>query len=226
MRQYRAILYKEWVKSRRVLLAATGIGLCTLFYSLFSIYRTVTTFGMVQVYHAMIDEGLTFLAPLRYLPLLIGVALGIAQMVPEALQHRLKLTLHFPLHDSHICYSMLSLGLFTLLVFNALVLLTCGGLLIYYLPYELVARSLLTYLPWGLAGFTAYLLTAWVCLEHHYYARALAGLLSLALLDLYFYSGGPNSLCPCMFLLLLGIAFLSLLLPRYAIARCRTGYIY
>ncbi len=226
MGQYKAILYKEWVKTRWVLLIAVGIGLSLLIYTLFNIYRITSTFGMAKVYGAMINEGLIFLSHLRYIPLLIGLALGLAQMIPEAQQHRLKLSIHVPLRDGQVCYSLLSFGAIILLAYNALVVLTAGSLLLYYLPHELVGRCLVSYLPWGLAGFAAYFLSAWVCLEHQYYPRTIASLIALGLLDLFFYSNGPESLSSGMLILLVGIVAISALLPRYAIDRFRTGYTY
>ncbi|MDE6368065.1 MAG: hypothetical protein K2K94_02370, partial [Muribaculaceae bacterium] len=52
---------------------------------------------------------------LTYIPLAIGLAVGIAQMVPEVSQKRLKLTLHLPFPQFRLVAMMLVTGLLELL---------------------------------------------------------------------------------------------------------------
>ena len=80
-------------------------------------------------------------------------------------QKRLKLTLHLPYPQQRMILLMLLAGVAHI----SIVFLLQAGLMLIFLNHhiacELVSRILLTATPWYICGYTAYLLTAWICLE-------------------------------------------------------------
>ena len=88
-----------------------------------------------------------------------------------------------------------------MLLYGLLILLVCFAsnylLMAIYLQGilapELYSRILLTALPWYLAGFTAYLLIAWVCLEPTWKRRIFNLIVTVLLLRIFFLSSDPEA---------------------------------
>ena len=87
---------------------------------------------------------------------------------------------------------------------------------------ELVARILLTALPWYLAGLTLYLLTAWICLEPTWKRRLANLLIAVGVCRIFFLSDTPQAydgMLPWLALLLV----CSLFFPLLSVYRFKQG---
>lgn len=189
----KAIFFKEWLKTRRFFALSVFISLCFVLYALLRINRVVEFKGAGHLWEVLIQKEVVMIEVLKYIPLLVGLLLGIVQFVPEMLLKRLKLTLHLPYSGSRMMMYMIGIGVSLLFLVFLLNYLILGVYLQVLLPAELTVRMLLTALPWYLAGFAAYFFTAWICLEPTWKRRIINALLAMGILRLFFLNDNPQA---------------------------------
>lgn len=182
----RAILFKEWIKTRRVFAMALILTLAMTAYVILMMNRLIELKGVDHLWLIMLMKDNSFIEILKYVPVAVGLAVAVAQMVPEMVQKRLKLTLHLPYPQLRMVALMLLTGVLELMVIYAVQILAIWIYDMSILPVELVGRVLLTALPWYMAGFTAYLFATAVCLEGTWYMRTILILLGVAVLFIFF----------------------------------------
>lgn len=210
----KAIFFKEWIKARRYFWGTAAVSLCFVVYVLLRLNRVVEFKGAAHLWEILLTKNTVFIELLEYIPLAIGILLAVAQFVPEMLQKRLKLTLHLPFPQQRMILSMVLAGILMLAVIFAVHYLILWGYLMYVLAPELWIRILLTALPWYLAGFAAYLFTAWICLEPVWKRRGIYALIAAAVLRIFFVSDMPEAYNCMLWILLfwtIGITGFSLL---------------
>lgn len=218
----KAICYKEWIKTRWYLLLATLLVAAFTGYSLLQVSRVIEFKGAVHLWAVMLERDAVFIDLMTYIPLLAGLLLGLFQYVPEMQQSRLKLTLHLPYPHYRMVAAMLLYGTTALAVVYAVSLGMVALRFETAVARELTHRVLLTALPWYLAGWAAYFLTAWVCLEPSWKRRILNLLVAAGLLRIYFLAPAPeayNAFLPGLTLFTLLLSLLSLL----SVYRFKTG---
>ncbi len=162
---YKALSYKEWLKVRWVVLGALVVEVAVLI-ALFIHLRAIIEFNKANViWSYIVFRDYMFFDQIKYIPLLIGLATGIAQFYPEVQSSRLKLTLHLPLKENNTLLFMMATGFIYLLV----MFLVFMGIL--YFGSSVVFASQITYaefitaVPWFLSGFAAYFLSAVIMVE-------------------------------------------------------------
>lgn len=193
-----------------------------ILYLLFDLRHTVITSGAVETVATMLGRDLILVDLMRFVPLVIGVCLALAQWLPEMQQKRLKLTLHLPVHYAWSVSVMLLYGLLVLLLTACCNLLLLCAVEAVWLPWELIRHTLLTMLPWYLAGLMGYLLCAWIILEPVARVRIAALCMGAALVGLCFLSSIPeayNVFLPVLCVL----AAVLFLFPLYSVYRFKQG---
>jgi len=216
------IIYKEWLKTRWVLLGILLVMAAITFYCFLNLSKVVEIRGAELLWEALVDKDTVLTEILRYLPLGAGVLLSAAQFVPEVGQKRLKLTLHLPYPQGRMLLGLVLYGLAALSVLFLLQSAVSALMLSRWVVWELVARILRTMAVWYLAGWAAYLLTAAICLEPTWKLRAVEALVAAGLFALLFKSAVPeayNAFFPCLLLYVL----LSVSLLYYGVARFKEG---
>ena len=221
---YSSIIFKEWLKTRRVFFIALAVALLVAVYVILRTNSLINEHGIVSLWLSMLLKDVSYVDTLTYIPLAVGLALGIAQMVPEVAQKRLKLTLHLPFPQLRLVAMMLATGLLELLV---IYLLQAGVILIYdaaIFHSELVGRVFLTMLPWYLAGFVGYLFVTSVCLEGTWYMRILLGLVGVAVLLVMFLQ--PATMAAYNYMIVTIVVFIALItiFSFGSIARFKEGH--
>ena len=156
----KAIFYKEWIKMRCFYPLSALFLFGATAYALLRVQRVITFKGAAHVWEVMLEKEVVFIDILQYLPALLGVLLAVVQFVPEMAQKRLKLTLHLPFPQWKMILLMSGIGLGALALLFIVQTAVLWGYFHALLAPELVARILLTALPWYLAGLTLYLLIA------------------------------------------------------------------
>jgi len=218
----KAILYKEWIKTRRYFPAALTVSLVFIVYALLRLQRVIHFKGAAHLWEILLSRDTVFIGILTYVPLLMGLLLAVVQFVPEMQQKRLKLTLHLPYPQNRMLLLMLCTGLLELLAIYA----TDYTLLYIYLQSilapELTGRILLTSIPWYICGITAYLLAAWICLEPTWKRRLVCLLTGCGILRIFFLSDVPQAYDGFVGTLLLFTAT-ALLFPLLSVARFKAG---
>ncbi len=207
----KALIFKEWVKTRMVFFICLAFAVCVTLYAVLMMKRLIELKGVEHLWLIMLLKDNTFIDIIKYVPMVVGLAIGVAQMAPEMAQKRLKLTLHLPYPQMKLVGLMLLTGLMELLV----IYLVQGVIIAVFdstvIPSELVSRIMLTTLPWFFAGFTAYLFVTAICLEGTWRRRVIMALLGIAVLMVYFLQPVPEAYNGMLFLLIVVTLLLSLL---------------
>lgn len=189
----KAIFYKEWIKTRWCFLLAMAVTLGFAGYCMLNMNRVINLKGAVHIWEVMISRDAVFVDLLQFIPLLVGILLAIVQFVPEMQRKCLKLTLHLPYPELKMIGSMLLFGIILLAVCFAANYLLMGLYLQSVVAKELVRHVLLCAAPWYLAGFSAYLLTSWICLEPTWKRRISNLIISILILKIFFLSSVPEA---------------------------------
>nr|WP_320058717.1 hypothetical protein [uncultured Bacteroides sp.] len=220
---FKAIFYKEWIKTRWYLLLAVATTLGFAGYSMLRISRVVDLKGAEHVWEVMLSRDAIFIDVLQYIPLLVGMLLAVVQFVPEMQRKCLKLTLHLPYSQLRMVGAMLLYGLLVLSLCFAANFFLMGLYLQGVMAPELEQHILLTAAPWYLAGITAYLLVSWICLEPTWKRRIINLVMSVLLLRIFFLSVTPeayNQFLPWLLIYTLLTASLSWLsVSRFKIGK-------
>lgn len=221
---YSAIIFKEWLKTRRMFFIALAAAMLIAVYVILATKSVIAEHGIISLWMSMILKDMSFVEIVTYLPLAIGVAIGVAQMVPEVSQKRLKLTLHLPCPQFRLVAMMLAAGLLELLVIYSLQLAT---ILIYdstILHPELVGRVALTMLPWYLAGFVGYLFVTAICLEGTWFMRILLGLTAIAVLLVMFLNSAYMAPYNPMIITIIAFTLIISVLSFGSVTRFKEGH--
>ena len=70
---YKALLYKEWIKSRWYLAAALVVLLAFSTYAMVRLYRALAMMGAGHIWEVMVMRHAVFVEQMEYLPLLAGL---------------------------------------------------------------------------------------------------------------------------------------------------------
>ncbi len=189
----KAILAKEILKTRRAFWCSLGLTAFFTIYAILGINRVITTHGVEHVWLIMLMKDQTFTDSIKYVPLLCGLLVGLAQMMPEMQQNRLKLTLHLPCPQNRLLMTMLATGFGELTVIYLIQFVAIG---VYYsriIAPEMTCYVLFNTLPWYLAGYTAYFFSAAVCLEGKWKRRMILALIAAGVVTLYFIQPMPGA---------------------------------
>lgn len=211
----KAIFFKEWIKTKWIAIFGLSVLMGFTAYLLFNMFRVIDLKGAVHIWDVMIQRDAIFVDLLKFIPLLIGIALGVAQFVPEMTRKCLKLTLHLPFDATRMVFAMVGYGVVCLTVMFSIVLLVFYGVLSATFVSELVRHILMTMSVWFVAGVASYLFTAWIVLEPTWKRRIINIVMSILLLKIFFFESSPeayNSFLPILIIytLLCGsLAFLS-----------------
>ncbi len=219
-----AIFFKELIKTRRVFWVSLLVAIIFAIYAIMCIRRVGTSHGVEHIWLIMLMKDQTFIDAIKYLPPVIGLALGVAQMSPETQQKRLKLTLHLPYPQNKLIFTMICAGLIQCLLIYIVQALIIG---IYYygvVTAEMTLHVMLTTIPWYIAGLNAYLFTAAICLEGTWRRRIVLGLIALGVLAVYYMQSVPQAyngiICGAIIFTLL-----LMLLSLYSVNRFKEGLI-
>ena len=218
----RSLFFKEWLKTRMAVMLAgvVTMGLCA--YILITISRVMESHGMMAVWDTLLNRDTLLIEPLRFVPIVVGVLLGVAQILPEMTQKRIKLTLHLPIENWKSIGTMVLYGAVVMIGLAVLNLGTCLGVMSVWLPAEIVKRIFLTAVVWYLAGLLAYFFTVWVVLEPTWMLRIPELLFAAACLRGFYMSPMPeayNAFLPIMAV----FTVLCSALPLLSIDRFKKG---
>ncbi|MFW5679498.1 MAG: hypothetical protein ACOC3D_04485 [Pseudomonadota bacterium] len=159
------LAYKEWLKLRPAFLALLAANAAFSLWLFVAIGARFRNEHAEMLFYQANHIGTLFYDPLRYVPLFTGIALGVAQFLPEITRGRLRLSMHLPVGLSSLVLQHLAIGLGFLLVILALDTAALALTIATFFPGAFVASALATAAPWLLAGVAGYLGTALVMLE-------------------------------------------------------------
>lgn len=214
---WKSVFYKEWLKIRWFVFGYTLLGVLGIGYLFLALKHNFAFTGGKNVWNAALFQGYQFYSLFKYVPLVGGLTIAIAQYLPETVNKRLKLTFHLPLAENKVLLLMQAFGAGSLLVS----FLIFGGLLsgfsLIYFPIEMVADIVITILPWLLSGFAAYFIVVLIILEPKWIFRFGYSVIGCFFLTIYFVSAGTAAYVPVNSGLLVLTALLSIafVFPAY-----------
>lgn len=209
---WKSVFYKEWLKIRWFVVGYTLLGILGIGYLFLALKHNFAFSGGKNVWNSVLFQEYQFYSLLKYVPLAGGLAIAVAQYLPETINKRLKLTFHLPLAENKALLLMQAFGAGCLLISF---MIFCGlftGFSLIYFPIQMVSDSVTTIFPWLLAGFAAYFIVALIILENNQIFRFGYLLIGCFFLTIYLNSAGTAAYAPAnsgLFILtaLLSIAF-------------------
>ncbi|TAJ13290.1 hypothetical protein DMA11_09605 [Marinilabiliaceae bacterium JC017] len=194
----KALLYKEWLKTRWVIYALLLTGIVLHAYLFIKLGRTFRFAGKEHLWDVIINRNRFLFEPVQYFPLIAGLLVGLAQYVPETYQKRLKLHLHLPLPEKRLTLAMNGAGITILIgLFSLFIGLLLTGISVFFTS-EFVTMAFITICPWYLGGLTIYGFTAWVCLEPSWKMRIANTLIAIFFTYFFYMSAAPGSYEPTL----------------------------
>ena len=183
---FKSVVYKEWIKTRWFLIILTILGLAAVGNIFLKVQHNIAFNEAHKYWYLILFQNQLYYKSLKFVPIIIGLLVGIAQYVPEIVDKRIKLAFHLPINENKIVLMMLSYGVIVLticftLLFSFFLLLSHN-----FLPEEIVRAATSSIVPWFLAGFTAYFLGALVTLEAIWKYRIAYILAALAFILFFF----------------------------------------
>lgn len=188
-----ALIFKEWKKTRWIIFGVIFVGLLIETYLFLRILRSARMVGMEHLWDVIVNRDTFLFSHLKYWAVVSGIALALAQFIPETINKRIKLSLHLPLPESQIIITMVGYGQLFLLAIFFFILTVVSIVASFYFPQQILYSILTTLLPWLFAGLVANSLMAWICLEPTWSRRIFNILLSTAIIQLFFLSDFPAS---------------------------------
>ena len=222
MNLFKALGYKEWIKTRRIIGVLVALTLGVLAYSFIEINHNIRLNDAVNEWYMYLFMDTSLPSVTQVLPLLSGVVLALVQFVPEMVNKRLKLTLHLPADEEAIVASMLGYGYLVLILLFSLTVCVYVIGLSYILPSEVITTMMSRLAPAFASGIAAYGFTSWICFEPQWRQRVLNTFVAVGLLSVFFVSA--QSAVYMHF----GIGFLILIIascafPFFSVLRFKHG---
>ncbi|MDP2888469.1 MAG: hypothetical protein Q8P34_05800 [Bacteroidota bacterium] len=219
---WKSIVYKEWLKIRWFLIGYTLLGILGIGYLFLTVKHGFAFSGGKNIWNSILFMGHQFFSPLKYVPLLGGLTIAIAQYFPETVNKRIKLTFHLPLRENKALLMMHAFGAVSLLLSFLVFFGMFTGFSLLYFPVQMVTDSIISIFPWFLAGFSAYFLVALIVLEPAWKFRLFYSLVGGFFLTIYLNSPVTGAYDPANSGLFVLTAFLSIAL-LFSAYRFRKG---
>src|SRR5665647_307221 len=182
---WKSIVYKEWLKIRWFLIGFTALGIVGIGYLFLKVQHGFTFQGGTSFWYNILFMGLQFFGYFKYIPLLGGLIIGVAQYFPETINKRIKLTFHLPLKENNVLLMMHAFGIVCLVHSFSLLLGIFITLSSIYFPSPMVIDSIVSVIPWFLAGLVAYFFVALIVLEPIWMYRLLYALVAGFFVNIY-----------------------------------------
>ena len=181
---YKSLFEKEWMKLRWVLLAYLVIGIAALFSIASDLQYGIKMHGAVKYWSNVITYHTNYFSILKYLPIFAAISLALIQFVPESINKRYRLSFHLPINEQKLLLFMLFFG--TVCLTLIALLLVCGLFIIssIFFPSEIVSISLVSTIPWFLAGIITYFGISTVAIEPGWFQKVAIGTITYFTYDL------------------------------------------
>ena len=111
------LFYKEWLKTKWFVLASLVLGVGTILYAFIGLNSNIINAdgGSNYVFEWFTQAGRPHYGIFKNIPFIIALLIGGSQYLPEVLQKRIKLTLHLPLNEIVMLYTMVLYGFLMIL---------------------------------------------------------------------------------------------------------------
>lgn len=180
-----AILYKEFIKTYKVILIFIAIFTYSLFDTFLDTKNTIEFYEATSAILNITLLGRFDFNFIKFISIIFAISLGVAQFYPEIASGRIRLYLHLPMSHFKLISILIFSGLGLLSLVFSIIWFSYYMILSSYFPVEVfdAINSKLT--PFFLASIFAYLTTLLAFLEPKIDKKVLYVMISLAVLILY-----------------------------------------
>jgi hypothetical protein len=206
----KAIIYKEWIKLKWFLIIYALFALLVIGYIFVQVRHDIAFHEANSYWYAILFQGHQYFRYLKYVPLVGGLVIAIAQFFPETVNKRIKLTFHLPKDENSILVMMMVFGAVCLVLCFLLVFLLFWLLSSHYFPAEIISAAVISIIPWFFAGFAVYFLGALIILEPVWLYRFLYLLAACAIIPFFIEPGVSGGYAPINLKLFLLVILLSI----------------
>src|SRR5882757_1491799 len=113
---WKSIIYKEWLKIRKPAVILFLVGLLTIIGIYSGVRHDLVLRDAELVWVKIMIMNYVYFTILKFMPLIIGLLIGVAQFVPETIDKRIKLTLHLPVDEETVVLKMMGFGALSLFI--------------------------------------------------------------------------------------------------------------
>jgi hypothetical protein len=194
-----ALSYKEWLKTRWVLLAAIVLGITSIL-TIFLNLGAIAEFNDANaVWNYVVYKKYLFYGDIKFVPAIIGFIFAVAQFYSEANNLRLKLTLHLPLNENKLLFYMLGYGTLMQFILDIIFVLFLSVVTSHFFPSEIVASQFYTVLPWIFSGFVTYFFVSAIMVDPLWPRRVILLLAAYEIISFYLITNGYQSYMTSMY---------------------------
>jgi len=217
-----ALIYKEWLKTRGTMLLAILLMSAMSAYVIAVVNRMITLQGVGHLWMIMLLKDNMFVDALKLIPPVCGIAIALAQALPEMTQKRFRLSLHLPYPNLIMLGIMIGVGMLELAIIFSVPLVAVGGYYSTLLPSQLVRRAIFTIAPWLCAGFIGYVFSFAAALELGWRRKLLIALIGTAAVSVCYLQSAPEAYTDMTYILIMFI-IVSVTLPVGSMLRFKEG---
>ncbi len=200
----------------------TTIGLAALISIFLNVQHDILFSGATNYWYSILFMGYQYYHLLKYVPLVIGLSVGIAQYFPETINKRIKLSFHLPINENKMLIGMMLCGSVSLFVSFGLMFSMFWMGSLHYFPQEIVDAAIPSVIPWFLSGYAIYYFIAFIVLEPVWRYWIPYALVAYGFIAQYLLSSGAGGYEPVNMKFFILTAFLSLSL-LFSANRFRKG---
>ena len=220
-----AIFRKEFFKIRIMWLLVLSANICLVMHIWISTRRLFILDHAEVVWYRVLQLDQIHFEQLKYAPLVSGILIACVQFLPEMWGERFRLSLHLPVSAGFVAMGHLLAGL---VAYALIGIADLGGLWLItgiYFPVQGITASLLTALPWALAGICAYIGMALTLLEPDLRLKAVNLAMTAGTAGLYLINARPGAFGPSLPLLMVPLALMipAVMVPVYRFRYRRVG---
>jgi hypothetical protein len=219
-----SIFFKEFIKIRWKWLTLVAANALLMGYVAMETRGLFVADHSEIVWYRTMQLGLVYYGELKYVPVIVGLLLACVQYLPETAGERLRLSLHLPVSPHMVVLAHIWVGCTAVGLIVAFDLVALAAITARYFPPESVAMALSTALPWGIAGFVAYLGGALALLEPSYRHGIFNLAVAAGVCALFLRSSDPGGYGPALPWLASSVPLMipAVLLPAYRFRFRRT----
>lgn len=217
-----AIFFKEWLKIKKIVILLLSVGVLTIAGIYLTVRHNLVLTDAEKVWDGIVNQRQIYFSIFKFLPLIFGLLIGVAQFVPETIDKRIKLALHLPMNEEEVVLKMVGFGSAIVLFLFLLLFIVFYAWGLVYFPYEIVKMAAITVTPWFLSGMAAYFLASFVILEPIWKYRIAYILTGGAFITLFYKSNLAGSYQPSLWPLTICVLLASIS-SLFSIYRFRKG---
>jgi hypothetical protein len=206
----KAMIYKEWIKLKWFLIIYALFSVLVIGYIFLKVRHDMVFNEPKSYWYGILFMGYEYFRYLKYVPLIGGIMIAVAQYFPETVNKRIKLTFHLPREENTMLLTMMGFGTTCLLCCYLIVFLFFWLFSSLWFPAEIISAAVISALPWFLAGLAAYFWVALVLLEPVWLLRLLYFMAACGFIPFFLKQGVSGSYAPVILKLSGIVALLSI----------------